>query len=180
MPPAPLYTTDQIDPAYHLRYSWTGWPSDGALPHVDLEGTKPYWESDGLRLLESRWSPREVQLAFSAKPAVAPVTLAARAKGRLQQAVSLAGVSFGGFSRKVCLRSVGDNTTKEVEDYIARQVGKERFADSRFAAQMEEFTVGCPEVDLKQPTESSHGRYWYNLHVVMVVADRAGVTTESR
>ncbi len=41
---------------------------------------------------------------------------------------------------------------------------------------MEEFTVCCPEVDLKQPSESLHGRYWYNLHVVLVAAKRDRIT----
>ena len=41
---------------------------------------------------------------------------------------------------------------------------------------MEEFTACCPEVDLRQPSESSHGRYWYNLHVVLVVAERDRIT----
>ena len=104
-----------------------------------------------------------------------PVLLAARAKGRLQHAMRTAGVPFDGFSRKVALRSVGDNTTADVEGYIARQVAKERFADSRFAAEIAEFTAGCPEVDLRQPSASLSGRYWYNLHVVLVVAGRDGI-----
>jgi REP element-mobilizing transposase RayT len=176
MEPVPLYNADAGEPAYQLRYTWAGWPSSGDLPQVDLERVKDYWENDGLRLLESRWSPHEVQLAFSARPDVAPVFLAARAKGRLQHAIRQAGLRFNGFSRKVAVRSVGENTTADVEAYIARQVSKEAFVDPRFAAQMEEFTVCCPEVDLKQASESSHGRYWYNLHVVLVVAERDRIT----
>jgi len=137
-----------------------------------LEETKQYWENDGLRLLESRWSPQQIQLAFSTQPDVAPVFLAARVKGRLQHAIRAAGVRFGGFSRKVAVRSVGDNSTEDVEAYIASQVSKEGFADPRCATQMAEFNVCCTEVDLKQPSESSQGRYWYNLHVVLVVAER--------
>ncbi len=101
MEPVPLYNADVGEPAYQLRYTWTGWPSSGELPQVDLERAKQYWEGDGLRLLESRWSPREVQLAFSSRPDVAPVFLAARAKGRLQHAFRSAGIRFDGFSRKV-------------------------------------------------------------------------------
>lgn len=172
MPPTPLYTPDSVEPAYHLRYSWTGWPSSRDLPEIDFEKVKPLWEGDGLRLLESRWSPREVQLAFSTKPDASPVFLAARAKGRLQHAFRTAGIRFSGFSRKVSVRSVGDNTTADIEAYLASQATKENFADPRFAAQIEEFTICCPEVDLKQPSESSHGRYWYNLHIILVAAGR--------
>ena len=32
--------------------------------------------------------------------------------------------------------------------------------------------VCCEEVDLREPSVSSHGRYWYNVHVVLVVAER--------
>jgi REP element-mobilizing transposase RayT len=34
------------------------------------------------------------------------------------------------------------------------------------------FTVVNPQVDLSQPTESNSGRYWYNLHLVLVVRER--------
>ncbi len=172
MQPVALYNADLEKIAYHLRYTWTGWPSFGDIPHVDLEPIKPLWETDGLRLLESRCTPREVQLAFSARPDVNPVFLAARAKGRLQHAIRTARLRFEGFSRKVAIRTVGDNTTNEVESYIARQVSKERFADVRFAAEMAKYTVCCAEVDLRQASESLHGRYWYNLHVVLVMAER--------
>ncbi len=62
----------------------------------------------------------------------------------------------------------------QVERYIAGQVGKERFSE-RFETLMREFTVRCPEVDLSQPTETSHGRYWYNLHVVLVVGESGAI-----
>ncbi len=101
---APLYTPDSVGPAYHLRYTWTGWPSSGELPHIDLESAKQYWEGDGLRLLESRWTRQEVQLAFSTRPDVAPVFLAARAEGRLDHAFRISGIRFMGFSRKVSVR----------------------------------------------------------------------------
>jgi REP element-mobilizing transposase RayT len=176
MQPIPFYRFADEKTAYHLRYTWTGWPSGGEIPEIDMEAIKPQWESDGLRLLESRSSPREIQLAYSARTHVSPVLLAARAKGRLQHANRTAGLRFAGFSRKVAVRSVGDNTTADVESYIARQVAKERFVDKRFAAAMEEYTVARPEVDLRQSSETLSGRYWYNLHVVLVVAGRDRVT----
>jgi hypothetical protein len=115
MTPEPLYRSAGLNPAYQLRYSWTGWPSEGHLPHVEVvSGIKSLWEGDGLRLLEHTWSDREVQLAFSVRPDVAPVFVAARAKGRLQHALSRAVSQFSGFSRKVALRSIGDNSTQDV------------------------------------------------------------------
>ena len=40
------------------------------------------------------------------------------------------------------------------------------------AGQLKQFTVVCNDVDLSAPTETSHGRYWYNLHVVLVTTER--------
>jgi REP element-mobilizing transposase RayT len=179
MRPVALYQFIEDKVAFQLRYTWTGWPSSGELPEVDLEAVKPLWETDGLRLLECRQTSREVQLAFSALPAVSPTFLAARAKGRLQHAIRNSGRRFSGFSRKVAVRSVGDNTTADVEAYIARQVRHACFADPRFEAELAKYTICCPEVDLRQASESSHGRYWYNLHVVPVVAERGWITDGS-
>jgi REP element-mobilizing transposase RayT len=41
---------------------------------------------------------------------------------------------------------------------------------------MRQFTVTCPDVDLAQPSASATGRYWYNLHLVLIVADRFRIT----
>lgn len=174
MSAAPLYHPTIDLAAYQLRYSWTGWPSGGAFRHqpVELiEKTAPLWEKDGLRPLEYRWTAEMVQILFSATPAVAPVLLAARAKGRLDHALRQAHWDIS-FTRKVAVRSVGDNTRRDVEAYLERQVCKARFVDPGFAAAMEELTVVNPSVDLSQPFESARGRYWYNVHLVLVVDHR--------
>ncbi|HEV3023779.1 MAG TPA: hypothetical protein VGX76_14995, partial [Pirellulales bacterium] len=90
MPPTPLYNPRMHEGAYQLRYSWTGWPSAGRFAHQPLnliDQTAPLWERDGLRMLEHRWTAELVQILFSAKPDVAPVFAAARAKGRLDHAL---------------------------------------------------------------------------------------------
>ena len=169
----PLYHREECGPAFCLRFSWTGWPTAGRLPRpAGLERLGPLWENDGMRLLEHSSSEEELQLAFSTLPRVSPVLLAQRAKGRLQDDLRKSSPGWLGFSRKVSVRSVGENTRQQVEEYVANQVGKERFLDVRFDAALRQFTVRCPEVDLSQPTASSHGRYWYNLHLVLVVAER--------
>jgi REP element-mobilizing transposase RayT len=172
--PVPLYHPHRVDAAYHLRYSWTGWPSGGqftATPTELLPAIAPIWKEDGLGLLEFRWRPDLVQLLFSTTPTVSPEQVAHRAKGRLTYALRIAGLNVP-FSRKLAVRSLGDNSREEVEPYIEHQVGKEHFADPRFAQQMRRFTVVNPDVDLSQPSESARGRYWYNLHVVLVVQYR--------
>jgi REP element-mobilizing transposase RayT len=128
-----------------------------------------------MRLLEHFSSDSEVQLAFSTLPRVSPVVVAQRAKGRLQNDLRNLPTAFPGFSRKVAVRSIGENSREQIERYIERQVGKERFLDSRFEAGLRPFTVRCPEVDLSLPTESARGRSWYNLHLVLVVAERGPI-----
>jgi REP element-mobilizing transposase RayT len=112
-----------------------------------------------------------IQFTFSVKPHVSPVFFAARVKGRLQHALRAAGTPTT-FSRKLAVRTIGDNTTTEVEAYIRRQVDKEPLGDPRFKEFLREFTVRNPQVNLADPTVSNSGRYWYNLHLVLVVAQR--------
>lgn len=172
----PIYKGTTAEAAYQLRYAWTAWLRADIPPQPEvLRELEPFWEEDGLRLLEHRWCGSRVQLAFSTRTDVSPVLLATRAKGRLQHALRSRLPDFPGFSRKIALRSVGENTSQDVEAYIARQVGKEQFADPRFEAFMQQFTVRCPDVDLSQPSESVRGRYWYNVHLVLVVAGRSRV-----
>ena len=180
--PQPLYDPSEANPAYHLRYTWTGWPSQHKFEQTPVEllhRIEPLWEEDGIRLLEHRWTDEMVQLLFSAKPNVSPLLLATRAKGRLDHAIRTAGLHMP-LSRKFAVRSVGNNTTHEVEAYIERQVGKEEFVDDRFAELMATFTLTNDKVDLSRPSGSLRGRYWYNLHVVLVTAERFRVVDKQR
>lgn len=183
----PLYSAKDQQPAFALRYSWTGWVTRGDLRGLAITDDAwtdliNAWESDGLRLLDRLFRGNEIHLTFSAIPSVAPIFVAARAKGRLQYAQRAAGAPVT-FSRKVSIRTVGDNTTPAIEGYIRGQVSNEDFIDSRFSALLEQFTVINPRVDLRQPAETNSGRYWYNLHLVLVtngrhrIVDEQGLTT---
>jgi REP element-mobilizing transposase RayT len=174
-PPIPLYVAGNLHPAYELRYGWTGWPSDTLLP-IDLISQllpkiAPEWENDGIRVLESSLAPEKLLLTLSARPQVSPVTLAARVKGRLQHHCRLAGNRVA-FSRKVSIRSIGHNHRQQVEGYIAGQAAKESLADEHFRELLQRLSIIRNDVDLSQPSESNSGRYWYNLHMVLVTAAR--------
>jgi REP element-mobilizing transposase RayT len=178
----PLYSAKDQQPAFALRYSWTGWATNGDLRRLivtDQAWTNLInaWESDGLRLLDRLANCSETHLTFSALPAVSPVFVAARAKGRLQHALRTVGAPVK-FSRKVSVRSVGDNTTSAVEGYIRAQVRNAEFVDPRFAEFLEQFTVVNSKVNLEDPTETSSGRYWYNLHLVLVTDGRCRIADE--
>ena len=182
MKPAPLYNGKNLTPAYHLRYTWTGWLSQCSFPEISLDGlldqTKPLWEQDGLRLLKSSWSQDSVLLTFSTKPTISPVFFATRAKGRLQHALRLAGTPRK-FSRKVGVRSVDENRMTDVENYIVRQVVNTSYVDPAFKKMLEKFTIMNKSVDLSEPTPTRSGRYWYDLHIVLVVTGRYKITDEN-
>jgi REP element-mobilizing transposase RayT len=173
--PEPLYRPADLRPAYQLRYGWTGWPSEAPFPSNLLAQVLPEianeWENDGLRVLEASLAQEQIQLTLSTTPRVAPVTLAARVKGRLQHHCRRKGTPVV-FSRKLAVRSLGDPTRSQVEAYIRNQVPKEALADERYRKILGSFNVVRPQVDLSQPTESNSGRYWYNLHLVLVVQQR--------
>ncbi len=175
MNPERLYDGRNVEPAYQLRYDWTGWMSTGTTFPKQMEeiiaSLREPWEADGVRVLEFACSDRQVQILCSVKPHVAPTVFVARLKGRLQHALRTRGLTVP-FSRKLAMRSIGDNSTADVEQYILKQVGKERLADPRFGEILRQFTIVDPTVDLSVPTETLSGRYWYNLHLVLVTAER--------
>lgn len=132
-----------------------------------------------MRLLTPNAAAEKIQLLFSVTPQINPVFFCQRVKGRLQDALRKAGVPVD-FSRKVSFRSLGENTSGMVENYIRGQVGKEEFADPRFRNIMRQFTMIRDDCVLADPSESNSGRYWYNLHLVLVAAARFRVTAPDR
>lgn len=176
--PQPLYGTTEVNPAHHLRYSWTGWPSGkrfASCPTPLLDTLAEGFDKDGLNLMEHRWTPELVQLALSASPTVSPTMLAQRVKGRLDYAIRQANLTMP-FSRKLAVRSLGENRRDDVEKYIQEQVSRERFVDPGFDQKLKSYTVVNSNVDLVVPTASARGRYWYNLHIVLVTAGRYRIT----
>ena len=66
------------------------------------------------------------------------------------------------------MTSIGDASRDVIEAYVADQLGHHRMVDERVQARLARFQLSFPEVDLRQPCLSSHGRYVYNLHLVFV------------
>jgi len=146
MDPKPLYSSENLHPAYQLRYGWTGWTSSAPFPTEQIAGLlpaiAPQWETDGLRVLESSLSAKQIQLTLSTKPHVNPVTLAGRVKGRIQHHCRQQGIPIE-FSRKVGVRSFGDPTRTQVEAYIRRQVVNEDLSDDRFREPLTQQFSAC-------------------------------------
>ena len=112
---------------------------------------------------------------LSASPIISPVMLAQRVKGRLDHAIRQAKLTLS-FSLKLAVRSVGENRRVDVERYIQEQVRRERFADPNFERKLKSFSIVNADVDLAEPTASARGRYWYNLHLVLVTEFRHRMT----
>ena len=91
MPPQPLYYNESLQPAYALRFTWTGWLSGDASWSAKLDSLREQlaalWETDGMRPLEWSTTADAVQVCFSARPDVSPILLAQHAKGRIQHAL---------------------------------------------------------------------------------------------
>lgn len=176
MPPTPIYTAETLTPAYHLRYAWTGWPVSGT--EIPVQPQPPFferldaaWQTDRLRRIATDWQCDKIQLTFSTVPTVSPTHFVARVKGRLQHALRLAGTPVR-FSRKVAFRGIGDNHSTDIQHYIAGQVDRACFVDERFANLMKQFTKVKDVRRFAEPLVSNSGRYWYNLHIVLVISGR--------
>src|SRR5207248_1140753 len=74
--------------------------------------------------------------------------------------------------RNYALRSFGSATREAVEKYVGSQLNHHRMADPPVQALLARYQIHHPEVDLSQHRSTSHGVYWYNLHVVGVHAER--------
>jgi REP element-mobilizing transposase RayT len=181
--PLPEYTADHVTFAYQLRYNWAGWPSNSTFPpepdKLFFTRLEQAWESDGIRLLERKWAQDEIRILASVLPWVSPIDFAGRVKGRLQHALRK-NQTQAKFSRKLAVCTVGEMQRMTVEKYIENQVAHEGFADARFEAFLQQFTVVDDTVDLVEPTRSRSGRYWYNLHLVLVVRDRFRIMDAGR
>ena len=161
--------------AFLLRYGWMAWLSSTTLPAEPgaafWSELAANWQGDGLHLLERRWQADGLQLLFSATPDVAPIDLARVAKGRLQHALRKAGQAVE-FSRKIAVRALGENTRATVEAYIRDQLQHCELADPRYRDLLQRQAFTDPAVRLEEPVETLSGRYWYNLHLVLVTDGR--------
>jgi REP element-mobilizing transposase RayT len=168
----PLYTPDNTTAAYELNWGltvfWRGTPipDDGWFAALQA-ATEP----DDVRILKHEMTTGDASQFFvSTKPHVAPKDLVRSVKGRLQHEIRARAPKA--LQRNYCLRSIGSATRTVVEGYVADQLGHHRMADPDVQKRLARFQRSYPDVDLSQPSFSSHGEYWYNLHVVFVNDER--------
>lgn len=177
--PDPLYTRDNCNAAYQLRWSLALFPH-AELPSADcwLDALKRGTETDGVRTLECHRRAADVwQFLLSSRPSVAPPPMIKSVKGRVQNLVRHTHPKA--FRRNFSITSLGDANRKVVEQYVSDQLGHHRMADPRVEAQLARYQLEFPDVDLSRPVFSDHGRYLYNLHLVLVHAERWRCASET-
>jgi REP element-mobilizing transposase RayT len=163
----PLYTSANCTPAYELRWSLSVFATVTLPPSQQwLDELEQVVEKDGVRILEHRLQPPTHQFLLSTKPLIAPPQIVKSVKGRLQHFLRRSHSDV--FRRNFSLTSVGDVRRQVVEAYVANQLGHHRMADDRVEQRLARFQLQFPEVDLSQAQFGSHGRYLYNLHLVLV------------
>jgi REP element-mobilizing transposase RayT len=109
-----------------------------------------------------------IQASFSSAPGrtFPPFLIAQRVKGRLQHL--LQGTMSNPFRRNYGLRSIGSTRRAKLEQYLAIQLEHHPLADPRTRQCVAQFQIHHREVELTQPQQTTHARYWYNLHLVLV------------
>ncbi len=74
--------------------------------------------------------------------------------------------------RNFALHGFGNVTRDVVERYVADQLGHHQMADERVQERLRNYQIVHPEIDLSQPQRTSHGLFWYCLHLVLVHSER--------
>ncbi len=163
----PIYTTDNIIPAYQLNWSLTLFWKNPPLTDDWLEDLKLVTESDGIRILRHRFTQPDTSLfLLSTLPHIEPQGITRLVKGRLQYLIRSRWPAA--FQRHFDLKSIGSTKCDKLEAYVASQVKHHDIPDERLRALFLDLQIQCPEVDLSQPRFSAHGCYCSNLHLVLV------------
>jgi hypothetical protein len=170
--PDPIYTVENCTPAYQLAWSYSAFWREPPASDVWLSELQAACEPDDIRILQHRFAePTVSQFLVSTRPHVQPLVLVQRLKGRLQHLFR--GVMSEPFRRNYSLRSIGSPRREALEGYLAGQIEHHPPADARVSAELAEHQINDPQVDLAAPSTTSHARYWYNLHLVLVNDGRA-------
>lgn len=163
----PVYSPENIHVAYQLDWSLTIFWRQPPWTDDWFEGLQRNLEPDGIRLLKHRFSEPHISLFLvSTQPKVVPVEIPRRVKGRLQNLIR--DRVQQPFQRNYDLRSVGSGTREKLEGYLGSQLEQHPEEDRKIRWMLTDMQVIRPDVDLAQPRFTSHGRFWANVHLVMV------------
>jgi REP element-mobilizing transposase RayT len=109
-------------------------------------------------------------LTVSTKISDAPSFIVQRVKGRLYYLVKQRKPKP--FHGNFAIRSIGKSSLAETQQYVMNQLGHHKMADPKLQSSLETLQIRNEDVDLSRLETSSHGAYWYNLHMVFVHRER--------
>lgn len=178
----PIYSEENISCVESLNYSCSSWLRDSAVfPEITakaINDCRPKWFEDGFNLTNWDLNSGALQFCFAVKAEIPPVKFMQKVKGRLDHALRKLGHAVI-FSRKIAFRCLGENTREIVNGYVKKQVRKSDFADERYKKFLGNYTIFESKTNLKEPFTKYSGKYWYNIHLVIVAADRSLPITQS-
>lgn len=175
--PQPIYTPENVTPAYQLEYSLTVFWRTSPGTDSWLADLQAVIESDGIRILQHRF--RDVQTSqflVSTTPTVAPILIPARIKGRLQNLLRTSIPKV--FQRNYDLISIGSTTGQKTEAYVASQVEHRADDFDQLRVEFTDLQIINPEIDLMKPRFNKRSRCTCNVHMVLVHRNRQRVTDQ--
>ncbi len=188
----PIYTPRSCEKrAYQLDWSlsifWRTTPDPDTAWGAELQQQVA---KDGIRILQHQFEPPNIsKFLISTPPEIAPARIVQRVKGRLAwllgQTTKLSGAACPcqrGETRdhqpskrlrgNYCIRGIGSTRRARLDQYLAGQLEHHPMVDRRVQCRLKQFQIHRPEVDLAAARRTSHGQFWYNLHIVLVYEGR--------
>lgn len=161
-----------MDIAYCLRYAFTCW-LDQDIPfqllQVALLQTQKALEKSKLRVLRTRYCNEQLQMVLSCRPGHSAFEIARHTKSQIAFDLKQHDIRTA-IKRKFILRRVGENTSKDLEQYLQRQVERRDYVDDRFSASLTPYTKSF-RTDHSMCFSTTHGRYWNDIHLVVSTQD---------
>lgn len=174
----PIYTAPNTKSAFSLNWSLSLFLRDDVRSiEVPVDDLSDAIQRDNLRLLEyRRASDRSHQFFVSSTPHVAPADILRSLKGRCQYLLKSA--CPRAFRRNYHLTSIGAADQATLEAYVGRQWSRHPMADERIQDRVHEWQFHDSTIDLAATRGSAHGRFTFNLHVVLEL-ERGGWCIET-
>jgi len=171
----PAFNPQNSTCVHNLFYSWHGVLSEmQTFPNNTPEVIKqciPLWKKDGFEFIHFQNRGTILQILCKVQPNISPEKFSQKIKGRLTYEFKQFSIYIK-FSRALGFRSLGFNTSEIVKKYIGGQLAKEDLADNRYKEILRQFTESDNSISFSDPHKNRRTRYWYNIHLVIVLEDR--------
>jgi len=180
--PEPSFDLSNTSCVHNLFYSWHGvlgkmknFPQN--TPEI-IKQCIPLWTNDGFDFIHFKNKNPVLQILCKTQPNISPEKFSQKIKGRLTYAFKHSS-AYLKFSRALGFRSLGFNTSEIVKKYIKGQIDKKNLADNRYKEILKQFSQYDNSISFTDPHKNKRSRYWYNIHLVIVIANRQSPITKN-